>query len=176
MVKTGGNAIFFLLKLVERFRQQQLVDGRRKGTGNYIFYEHQHRVVLNSNAFCYSKWILPCDHASYKPVILPVHLSNLLLIMNIFMMCETIYVDIATLPKMCSSIIWTCPAYPLPSCGHHHDKDHRHLGRLQSCTKKIAIQPLSGRLPFTGHHWNLDFGGQNFPIRYVSTFSWNPLP
>ena len=38
-------------------------------------------------------------------------------------------------------------------------------------TRKIAIQPLSGRLPFTGHHWNLDFGGQNFPIRYVSTFS-----
>ena len=85
------------------------------------------------------------------------------------------YVDIATLPKMCSSKIWTCPAYPLPSCGHHHDKDHQHLGRLQSCTKKIAIQPLSGRLPFTGHHWNLDFGGQNFPIRYISTVSSSAL-
>ena len=42
-------------------------------------------------------------------------------------------------------------------------------------TRKIAIQPLSCRLPSTGHHWNLDFGGQNFPIRYISTFSSSAL-
>ena len=81
------------------------------------------------------------------------------------------YVEIATLPKMCSSKIWTYVwliHYLLVVIIMTRTINILVAFKI---TKKIAIQPLSGRLPSTGHHWNLDFGGQNFPIRYVSTFS-----
>ena len=59
------------------------------------------------------------------------------------------YVDIATLPKMCSSKIWTCPAYPLPSGGHHLDKDHQHLGpQLPKRVETEKNSPVLRLVPF----------------------------
>ena len=58
---------------------------------------------------------------------------------------------------------------------HHHDRlhDHHQDNYYQDNHRNAYLnpKPLPGWLPSPCHHWNLDSGRQNFPIRWLSSSS-----
>ena len=153
-------------------------------TGNYIFYEHFHCGLVNSNALLFKMnqtgW--PVGHAYCKPIILPVHCSigrkritSVTIIIIVIVIVIVIIIVIIVLVSSFLSSPWSpwrpwspwslalrppwslslwSPWSPWPPSGS---------GSLSK------FQPLPGGLPSPSHHWNLDSSGQNFLIR------WTPL-